>query len=314
MVMQKTEERKKKEKKYRIKQIFIILIVLIGSITLVTSLGRYVLNSINDFFLRTKEFYFYSDKLSTSAYYQIDNWTGVDDYTITINMNSRLNNLKVTSYDINYNISYTCSSNITCQLSKTTGTITSATNTDYFNLILSPNTTLSVGDSVWVTIQATSTTGYTKTLQATFVLRVGKESVSYEIVDSESSKYLDLNITNTLSYYKVKEAFDTYSVGDKIDVDTYVGLSDINKSKCSSATITISFDPNVVILDMTNSNYLNATNVTTTTIDGTTYINGMTFNVEPISSTVVRFYKKDVTQNYTYPITNTTSIITLSSS
>lgn len=303
-----------KNKKYIIKQLFIILILLICAITLVTTFGRYVLNSINDFFLRTKEFYFYSDKLSeNSSYYQIDNWTGVDTYTITVNMNSRLNNLKAATYDIGYNISYTCSSNITCQLSKTSGTILSTTNSDFFNLILTPNTALSVGDTVWVKIVATSTAQYKKTLQATFVLRVGKENISYEIVDSASSKYFDLNITNTLSYYTVNEAFDTYAVGDKIDVDTYVNLTAANKAKCYSASITISFDPSVAVLDMTNSNYLKATNVVTTAINGTNYISGMTFSIDPISSTVIRFYKTDTSQNYTYPITNATSIITVTS-
>lgn len=306
--------KERNNKKYKIKQLFIILILAICSITLVTTLGRYVVNTVNDFFLRTKEFYFASDKLNVnSAYYQIDNWTGVDSYSITVNMNSRLNNLKAATYDINYNISYTCSSNLTCQLSKTSGTILASTNTDYFNLILTPNTTLSVGDTVWVKIVATSTSNYTKKLEATFVLRVGKEKISYEIVDSQSSKYMDLNITNTLSYYTVGEAFDSYAVGDRIDVDTYVNLSSANKSKCYSATITISFDPTVVILDMTNENYLKATNVSTTTINGNSYINGMTFKIDPISSAVVRFYKNDVNQNYTYPITNTTSIITVNS-
>src|SRR5574344_1995035 len=103
-------------RKYKIKQICILLVLLIASITLASTFGRYVVNSINNFYLRTKEFYFYSDKLTdSSAYYQIDKWTGVDPYTITVNMNSRLNNLKAASYDIGYNVTYRCSDNATCQ-------------------------------------------------------------------------------------------------------------------------------------------------------------------------------------------------------
>ena len=41
-------------KKYRLKQLFIILILLLCSITLISTLGRYVINSINNFFVRTK--------------------------------------------------------------------------------------------------------------------------------------------------------------------------------------------------------------------------------------------------------------------
>ena len=298
---------------YKKQQIIIVLVLALCCITLVSSFGRYVLNGINNFFVRTKEFYFYSDKLKeNSAIYQIDNWTGIDPYTITINMNSMENNLKRATYDINYNISYTCTSNATCQLSKESGIISADTNSDYFNVVITPNTGLTTGDKVTVNIVATSATQYEKTLQARFTLVVGKESISYEIVDSESSKYLDLNITNTLSYYKVETAFDSYKVGDKIDVDTYLTLSDSNKEKCYSALITLKFDPNKVLLDMTNTNYLNATQTTTTKIDGSNYINGMTFKVEPISSAVVRFYKIDTSKDYTYPIINSKSIIEVS--
>lgn len=313
-------KRKAKEKKiynsnkYKAKQLFIIAVVLVWTITLVATFGRYVVNTINNFFVRSKEFYFYSDKLSEeSSYYQIDNWTGVDPYTITVNMNSRLNNIKVTTYDIDYDISYRASENCSCQLSKEAGTILASSNSDYFNLTITPNTGLTTGDKVWVVITATSNAQYKKTLTATFVLTVGKENLSYEIKDSEASKYLELNITNTLSYYKVSEAFEGYKVDDRIDVDTYLTLSDENKAKCYSALITLKFDPNIVLLDMTNTNYLNATQVSKEVINGSNYINGITFKVEPISSAVVRFYKLDVSKDYTYPIVNDTSIIKLTS-
>lgn len=296
------------------KRILLIFVLLVCFVTLTATFGRYVINSINNFFLRTQEFYFYSDKLKeTKAYYGVENWTGVDDYTITINMNSYENNLKTTSYDIGYNVTYTCSSNAICQLSKNTGNISSLSHSDYFYVTITPNLGLSVGDKVWVDIVATSTTKYTKTLEAQFSLTVGRESMSYEITDNANDKYLDLNITNTLSYYTIGESFLTYNVGDKIDVDNYVMLSDTNKNKCYSQKITLSFDPTIVLLDMTNTYYLNATNVSTQTINGYSYINGITFNIEPIQSAKIRFYKVDSSQNYTYPITNSTSIVTVTS-
>lgn len=304
------QKERKSKSIYKKQQIIIILVLALCFITLVSAFGRYVLNGINNFFVRTKEFYFYSDKLKeNSPIYQIDNWTGIDPYTITVNMNSMENNLKKATYDISYDITYECTSNATCQLSKTSGIIPATSNSDYFNLVITPNTGLTTGDKVTVVINATSSSRYTKTLSARFTLVVGQESLSYEIVDSESNQYLDLNITNTLSYYKVETAFDSYNVGDRIDVDTYLTLSDANKAKCYSALITLSFDPNKVLLDMTNTNYLNAISTTTTNIDGSNYINGMTFKVEPISSAVVRFYKIDVSKDYTYPIINSTSII-----
>lgn len=304
----------KKNKKQR-KKIIIILLLIIAIISFSASFGRYAINAITDFYLRSKEFYFYSDKLSLNTpVFRVDNWSGVDDYNVTINMNSRANNILAATYNIDYSISYTCSTNAVCTLSKTTGTILSTTNTDFFNLTITPNQQLVEGDTVFVEITAQTTTPYAKIIKGQFVLKVGKEALTYKIVDSTDSPYLELDITNTLSYYTVSEAFGTYSVGDKITSDVYLGLTTENKAKCYSAEITLSFNPSTVVLDMNNTNYLNASNVTTTTVNYFNYINGLTFKIDAVSSTKVRFFKNDITQDYTYPNTGGTSpIITLTS-
>ena len=126
----------KKRKKYKRKQIIILLLILLCVISFVIIFGRYVTNTINNFFLKSKEFYFYSDKLSEdNSVYQVDNWSGVDDYLITINMNSRENNIEAATYDIGYDISYTYSDNVICTISKTKGIIYADTNSDFFNLL-----------------------------------------------------------------------------------------------------------------------------------------------------------------------------------
>lgn len=308
--MKKEANKYKTRYKYSRKQLLIACIIIIYGVSLVSILGRYVVENASNFFGKSNEFYFNSDKLDVdNPSYQIENWSGVDNYTITINMNSNDNNLLSTAYDIEYDISYSCSSNIICQLSKEQGTIYSGANTDSFNLVIVPNTQLTTGDRVFVQITAETSYPYEKTLKGRFTLIVGQENISYEIVDEENSPYLELNITNTLSYYMVQEAFDSYNVGEKINIDTYLALSDENKNKCYSTIITLTFDPNDVILDMTNSNYLSASNITNTTVNSYNYINSITFKVEAISSANVRFYKKDETENYTYPITNEESII-----
>ncbi len=305
----------RKNRKYKIKQIILMIGILLSVVSFVAIFGRYVTNSINNFFVRTKEFYFYSDKLSdgNSAVYQIDNWSGVDDYVITINMNSRKNNLKSASYDIGYKISYKCTDNAICQLSKTEGIIYANTNADFFNLTITPNRQLTTGDKVTVEIEVNSTSKYKKTLKGKFTLVVGKENLSYQITDSKRNPYLELRLTNTLSYYIVNEAFNQYKVGDKIDSEAYLGLQDRDKSKCYSALVTIEFDPKKVLFDITNEVYKEATDVKTKVIDGKTYISGLTLSMESSSSKDIRFYKVDVNNNYTYPNGNTQPIITITS-
>lgn len=293
-------------KKYNLKQIIILFVLVVFAISFVSVLARYVLKRVNNFYTSSKEFYFDSDKLKEdNPVYQLENWSGVDPYTITINMNSYGNNLLKTSYDIDYQISYSCSNNALCQISKqdNKGKISANTNSDFFNLVITPNTTLKPGNVVSVTVETNTEEPYQKTLKARFYLIVGDDDFSYEITDNEGSQYLELRVTNTISYYKVKESFDNYNVNDRINTETYLELTDENKQKCYSTMVNLVFNPDDVLLDMTNTNYLNADNITNTTRNNYNYITGIEFKMEPLSGAVVRFYKVDVTKNYTYPNT-----------
>lgn len=300
--------------KYRKKQIILVLIILIIIISLVVIFGRFITNSINNFFLRSGEFYFESDKLSEEGTtLQVDNWSGVDDYTFTININTRKNNIETATYDIPYEVKYSASDNVICNLSKENGIIYASNNSDSFTITITPNTQLRTGDKVTIDLEVISTGEYKKTLKGKFILVVGQENISYEITDEKLNQYLELSITNTLSYYTVRENFDSYNVGDRIDVDTYLNLSQENKNKCYSGEIKLEFNPNEVLLDMTSEIYNEAKNIETININGNTYIRSFTINIDAISSVDIRFYKVDVTKDYTYPNNNNNSVIEVTS-
>lgn len=55
---------KKKSTKMKKNKIIFLMIMLVIFIFITTVFGRYITSSIHDFFLRSKEFYFYSDKLN----------------------------------------------------------------------------------------------------------------------------------------------------------------------------------------------------------------------------------------------------------
>lgn len=298
--------------KKRIKMIILVFITM-GSIAIGATYGRYVYQDIRNFYLASKNFYFNSDKLKeTMARYQIDNWSGVDSFNIIINMNSLKNNKVKATSDIEYNIKYECSDNINCVVSKESGVIFSTTNTDQFIIAVTPKRTLSEGEVVTVYIETNSTSPYTKKLSGFFSLKIGIPGLSYEIVDSKDSPYLKLDITNTLDYYKVKESFLDYQVGDKIDINTYLSLNTENQNKCASAIITLEFEPSIVPLDMTTSAYLKAISYETKVIGEYDYINKFSFKLDALSSEVVIFYKKNYQENYTYPFGTNTSIIDVS--
>ena len=292
------------------KNIYIILGITFIIFSIGITLGRYIYNDIRDFYLASKSFYFNSDKLTPlRGIYQIDNWSGVDTYTLTINLNNIKNNLVHAESDIEYEINYTCSNNANCSVSKTQGILYSEKQTDYFNATISPNTALTNKDEVWIEIVAKSTYPYKKTLSARFILKVGIPGISYSIFDEAKRPYFDLSVTNTTDYYLVKEAFGIYSINQRIDYNTYMSLSDNDKAKCALPLITLTFDPQVVILDMTNTAYLNAETYTTIQINNHSSVNSISFRIALESSEAVRFYKANANADYTYPIVNETSIV-----
>ena len=60
---------------------------------------------------------------------------------------------------------------------------------------------------------------------------------------------------------------------------------------------------------MTNSVFLRATDKRTVMIDNYSYINGISFKVDALSSEIVRFYKANASMNYSYPLGSVNSIV-----
>lgn len=280
------------------KKIIIALIILLTA-TLAVSSARFIYNKILDFYFMTKGFYFESDKLkSTSVSYELDNWNGVDDYDVTVNLLNYKNSLLKSESDIDYEIEFHCSHTVTCSASKTSGTIYSNTDGDSIIIHMSPTSTFTNGDVVVVGVTARSTHPYTKTLHAQYRFIVGTYGLGYEIKDEVGKDYLQLDITNTLDYYTVAETFGTYSVGDQISTNDYMNLSETDRRKCYSAIVNIDFDPNIIKIDNTSSAFKYAYGIGETAIGGYNYINEFKYNIEALSSNYFRFYKKNKSMDY----------------
>lgn len=279
--------RKKRQKKNRIILLLIVLVILIFLVPMMTSLSKYIYNAVHDYYLGSKGFYFNSDKLSSnhSEFEIANNWSGAETYTITINLNSKKNDLVFAESDIDYTITYTHSDNIECTISKNNGTIKGSAsgglNEDYFMIVINPanGTGLPNGAQAWVEIEVTSTAPYKTTLSGKLYVGVGTESISHEIIDSSNNPYLEVNIINSLNTNK---------------------------------DVTLAFDPNVILLDMTSNFRLNSTATTTQLINGYDYINSVTSQVKSLETKTVRFYKIDSSQDYTFQAGDTgTPIVTL---
>lgn len=298
----------RKHKKISITVLIILFIVLI----LGFAYGRYLYNIINNYILETKAFYFNSSVLGiNNNKYLVNNWDGVNSYTLTINVNNMKNSLVSTDADITYETYVSCSSNATCTLSKQSSVIYKDDHNDSYVITVVPKHSIAENEEVTVYTKATATSPYSKSLDATYTLTTAKSNFSYEIVDKVGSKYLELDISNTLTYYKVETAFGSHSVGDQLSLDEYAALSATDKAKCYSAIVELSWDPSLIYLDMTANEYLHRTNQATEQIDGHTYVNNFTYKLDAITSSKIIFYKPDISLNYTYPITTSTPVITV---
>lgn len=242
------------------KTIFIILLIII-LITPTITLSKIVYNLVLEHYYKTQNFYFSSDLLSkNNPKYKINNWSGVDSYVITINMNSILNEKKRSESDIAYKIGYSCDEKVECYLDKNEGVIISSNeingNQDVFTLTVVPKKTFVNNEETVINISTTSTSPYKKKIGAEFTLSASKIGLSYEITDKSNDIFSVLRLTNSLTYYTVSESFLEYNIGDEIDQDIYNSLSNENKKKCYSLGVSIKFDPKVINLDLTNPIYL----------------------------------------------------------
>ena len=69
-----------------------LLILIFLYFTSYLTIGRYIYNAINNYILESKGFYFNSTVLNVNnAAYSINNWDGVNSYTLTIDVNNKKN-------------------------------------------------------------------------------------------------------------------------------------------------------------------------------------------------------------------------------
>lgn len=292
-----------------------IMSVLIVFVLVAAIFGRYIRNIVHNYILETKNFYFNSSILSINdKHYSVTNWDGVNSYPLTIDLNNKKTDDIYTTTDIVYTITVDCPNTVICQLSKNGDTLHPLDHTDSYQITVTPIQSFGENDTVVVHTEVTSSSPYKKVMSATYTIGVERSDFSYEIVDGVNEKYLTINFTNAVSFYQVSEAFDDYQVGDYVGLDDYTLLPAAKQAKCYSAIVTVSYDPEVLFVDMSNKYFVNRlqTGYTEQTIDGYQWVSGFSFKVNASSSSAINFYKDDITQNYTYPIVNSTPIINVS--
>lgn len=271
------------------KKLATILVIGVGFVGffLAINYGRYVKDVIQMFYLRSQNFYFSSDKLTIHGKtYEINPWNGTTSYDIPISMSSLLNSIKGTSDNILYEVSCEGDENVDCYFD-VLGTrsekrkITTDYHSDNYVVTVVPRNVdsegqaigINDGDVVSVTITATSYSPYVETLSATFNLVIGNYGVNYEIEDEINSLYLNTYVSNTRP---------DVTVNAVLEID-------------SSYVDDVFFDMSNPIMQQDSYQVLEYT-----TIDGYDYITKISFDLSPKSSLMVKYYKKNTVEDYSY--------------
>lgn len=262
------------------------------------SFARYVSDSVWNYYLKSKGFYFSSDNLDEETTKHINNlWDGG---SIHFNVKNNLNQSVITDYDISYNVTCTilgdAAEHAECHLNGTKsnsqdGVLTSsqicvnntgnnvdvsslnktdcelggynwveqiATNDLYFDIVVTDeNYTLS---DITVSIKATSTAPYSKTLKGDFILHK-----------------IDVNNDQIIMNYKNYDGYDRLNV-----TNTY------NSPKCAW----VSWDANKLRIDNKNAN------ISSYETDSNGYINKIIFSISAQNSVSYIFYKTDFSKTY----------------
>ena len=271
--------------------ITIFIVVLLISISV---FGRYMYNNAREAYFTSKKFYFTSDLLtSDNQTYTYEDWGGIDIYETSVNLYSYANKFLRLDYDLNYKIS--CESlspsKIKCTLNSADGPTSTngviyakindmENNISRVGIYITPLTQINKGETVTFAIKASTEEPYKKEISCEISLKVKQQTTnSYKIEDVANRNYAVLEIVNAQN---------------------------------TALQYTLTFDPKVVRIDTNDEACVKRISGTSTTIDGTQYLNKIVFNVDKESAKNIKFYKVDMTKDYTYPSGNTDSVINVS--
>lgn len=282
--MQKMVKHRKEKKLNKVKVgITIFLIVLVITIAV---FGRYIYNNAREAYFTAKQFFFTSDLLTLdNQTYTYENWGGIDVYEINVDLYSYANTLLRLDYDLNYEIScealqptkIKCGINSADGPTTTNGIIYATTNVSKVTIFVTPLTQINKGETVTVAIRASTQEPYKKEISCEVSLKVQEVTENtYEIEDVVNRNYAVLKLVN---------AQDT------------------------ALQYTLTFDPRELRLDLNDEIYVNKISAETTTISGNEYVNKIVFNMDAEAAKNIKFYKVDMSQDYTYPSGETSPAI-----
>ena len=151
-------------------------------------------------------------------------------------------------------------------------------NVSRIKIVVTPKTQIEQNDVITIRIKASTQEPYQKEISCEISLRIQQVLAnSYEIEDIANRNYLTLKVINT------------HETGGNVSLE---------------------FDPNVVRIDLNDEAYINRVEGSEE-VNSDGYVEKFVFTMDKESAENIKFYKVDMSQDYTYPSGDTSSIITV---
>lgn len=269
-------------KKDKIILIIIGILVICFFISSSFSYAKYASNSIWNYYLKSKGFYFSSDKL-TSPTNVNNNWDGESTHFKVFNY---LNDSLITSYDINYKVTCTIEGEATnysaCKLN--------GTDSNTFNGILSGNESCSVDGLDKETCESSGYEWqYQKAIKDLYfdIVPTGEQEITglNVIIDVETTSPFKQELSSKFILNKGKSELGSfskkYTMFNNSDILTIT--NSYNEDKC----VTLSWNADDIRIDL-DDNIVKSYNT-----DSEGYINEVIFTISGKDSLNLTFYRTD---------------------
>ena len=286
------------KKKTKTLLLAIILLCLVSLITYNYSMAKYVSNSLWNYFLSTKGFYFSSEQLGIDKITNINNnWEYDSTY---FRLNNSENDFLVTDYDIEYTVKCTIQ-NDAAEYSKCT---LNGTDSDTFTGILSSSSvcinSVNEQDVSTLTQEECETGGYEWKIQENFkdlyfdVIKTDNHDLTYASVLIEVTTTAPYKKTLVgefnLSSIELQESGLNVNYKEFDNYSRVIKTNSYDEDKC----VILSWNPNNLRIDKTSENFVSFKE------DANNNINEIIFNIDKKNSISYLFYKTDFNIKYDY--------------
>lgn len=102
---------------------------------------------------------------------------------------------------------------------------------------------------------------------------------------------------------------NSYSIEDVVNRN--YAVFKITNAQETGTPVTLEFDPDVVRIDLSDEAYVNRIDGTEST-DSKGYVKKFSFNMDKESTRNIKFYKVDMSKDYTYPSGDSSAVIKVS--